>query len=246
MIAATAAPLVETRGLTLSAAGRTLVRGLDWCAQPGERWCVIGRNAAGKSTLLRALAGLPVPHRSGTVHWLGREQSAWSAPDAAAVRAFAPQQAHDRFPIAVQRLLELAVCVAGGPDSAGLLHALDASALAGRDVMQLSGGERQRVALAQCAVQGAPLMLLDEPIAFQDPGHQMQVGRWLAALHERCVVFSAHDINWAAAVATHVLALFGDGRWEIGAIARMLDAERLHAIYDCRWRQADGAWLMID
>ena len=40
-------------------------------------------------------------------------------------------------------------------------------------------------------------------------GHQMQVGRWLAALRERCVVFSAHDINWAASVATHVLALYG-------------------------------------
>ena len=40
---------------------------------------------------------------------------------------------------------------------------------------ELSGGERQRVALAQCALQGAPLMLLDEPVAFQDPAHQLQV-----------------------------------------------------------------------
>ncbi|MBK6862339.1 MAG: ABC transporter ATP-binding protein [Ideonella sp.] len=241
-----APPLVEALGLTLAAAGRTLLSGLNWQARRGERWCVIGRNAAGKSTLLRALAGLPVPQREGMVRWLGRAQEAWSPADAAAVRAFAPQQAHDRFSIAVLRLLELAVCAPGGPATASALDALDASALAQRDVMQLSGGERQRVALAQCAVQGAPLMLLDEPIAFQDPGHQMQVGRWLAALRERCVVFSAHDINWAASVATHVLALYGDGCWEAGAVAQILTAERLHAIYGCRWRRAGGAWVTAD
>lgn len=240
------APLVAAQGLTLGAAGRTLLHGLDWHAEAGERWCIVGRNAAGKSTLLRALAGLPVPQRAGSVAWLGRLQSAWSASDAAAVRAFAPQQAADRFSISVQRLLELAVCAADAPDPATVLAALDAGDLAQRDVMQLSGGERQRVALAQCAAQGAPLLLLDEPVSFQDPAHQLQVGRWLASLRGHCVVFSAHDINWTAAVATHVLALYGDGRWEAGPARRMLDAARLQAIYGCRWRQADGAWLIVD
>lgn len=238
--------LIETRSLTLGAAGRTLVRELSWQARAGECWCVIGRNAVGKSTLLRALAGLSVPHREGTVSWLGRNQAEWACADAAALRAFAPQQSTDRFPIAVQRLLELAVCVPGGPDPRALLKALDATALADRDVMQLSGGERQRVALAQCAAQGAPLMLLDEPVAFQDPAHQRQVARWLVTLAGRCLVISAHDVNWIGGVATHVLALQGDGRWEAGPVARMLSAERLEAVYGCRWRQADGAWLMVD
>jgi iron complex transport system ATP-binding protein len=239
-------PLIETLALTLGAAGRTLVRDLSWQACAGERWCVIGRNAVGKSTLLRALAGLHVPQRAGAVRWLGREQTAWPPADAAAVRAFAPQQPNDRFPIAVQRLLELAVCVPGGPAATALLQALDADHLAERDVMQLSGGERQRVALAQCAAQGAPLLLLDEPVAFQDPAHQRQVARWLATLAERCLVFSAHDVNWIAGVATHVLALQGDGRWEAGPVAQMLGADTLEAVYGCRWRQADGAWLVVD
>ncbi|MCB2020506.1 MAG: ABC transporter ATP-binding protein [Burkholderiaceae bacterium] len=238
-------PVIEARGLTLHAAGRLLVAGLDWQARSGERWCVIGRNAVGKSTLLRALAGLSVPARAGHVEWLGREQSAWAMADAAAVRAFAPQQANDRFPIAVRRLLELAVCVPREAAPTALLPALDVEALASRNVMQLSGGERQRVALAQCAVQGAPLLLLDEPVAFQDPAHQLQIARWLASLTDRCLVVTAHDVNWIAAVATHVLALHGDGRWEAGPAAQMLDAARLEAIYGCRWRQADGAWLTV-
>ena len=239
-------PLLETRALTLGAAGRILVRELSWHVRAGERWCVIGRNAVGKSTLLRALAGLPVPRREGTVNWLGRDQADWPSADAAALRAFAPQQSNDRFPIAVQRMLELAVCATGGADPRALLEALDAAPLAERDVMQLSGGERQRVALAQCAAQGAPLMLLDEPVAFQDPGHQRQVARWLASLGERCLVFSAHDVNWIAGAATHVLALHGDGRWQAGPVKQMFSAERLEVVYGCRWRQADGAWLMVD
>jgi iron complex transport system ATP-binding protein len=238
--------LIETRSLTLGASGRSLLRELSWQARAGERWCVIGRNAVGKSTLLRALAGLSVPHREGTVTWLGRNQAEWSPADAAALRAFAPQQSADRFPIAVQRLLELAVCVPGGPEPRALLETLDAASLAQRDVMQLSGGERQRVALAQCAAQGAPLMLLDEPVAFQDPAHQRQVARWLVALAERCLVISAHDVNWIAGVATHVLALHGDGIWEAGPVERMLSIERLEAVYGCRWRQADGAWLIAE
>ena len=242
----TAPPLIEADGLSLATAGRTLVRSLNWQAQTGERWCVIGRNAVGKSTLLRALAGLPVPACEGAVRWRGRPQADWPVADAAALRAFAPQQSSDRFTISVRRLLELAACGPGAPPPLELLEALDAGPLAERDVMRLSGGERQRVALAQCAAQGAPLMLLDEPVAFQDPAHQRQVARWLASLAGRCLVFSAHDVNWLAGVATHVLALYGDGRWEAGPVAAMLSAARLEAVYGCRWTWTGGAWVLAD
>lgn len=235
-------PLIETRALTLVAAGRELVHALDWQAALGERWCVIGRNAAGKSTLLRALAGVGdrALMRHGEVRWLGRAADSWPAADAASVRAFLPQQASDRFPIAVRRLLELSV-VHARHEAGELLAALDAAALAERNVLELSGGERQRVALAQCAVQGAPLLLLDEPVAFQDPAHQLQVARWFGSLErEHALVMSAHDVNWIARAATHVLALLPDGRCEQGPAALMLDAERLQRIYGCAWRAVDG------
>ena len=60
-------PLLETRALIVRAAGRALVDRLDWRVHAGERWCVIGRNGAGKSLVLRALAGLGVPQRAGEV-----------------------------------------------------------------------------------------------------------------------------------------------------------------------------------
>ena len=240
-------PLLETRALSLHAAGRCLVRGLDWRVLPGERWCLIGRNAAGKSTLLRALAGLTVPGREGEILWLGRPQRDWQAADAASVRAFAPQQASDRFAISVQRLLELSRVHPSAETPHAVLAALDARALLERSVLQLSGGERQRVALAQAALQGAPLLLLDEPVSFQDPGQQGAVARWLAdwapAGGQRAWVASAHDVNWIARAATHVLALLADGGWRAGACAAMIEATTLREVYRCDWRDAGGVWV---
>jgi iron complex transport system ATP-binding protein len=238
--------LLETRGLAVSIGGRGLLQPLDWRVAAGERWCVIGRNAVGKSTLLRALAGLSEPGIavSGDVLWQGRSARRWSASDAAAMRAFMPQQAVDRFPMPVSRLLELGVVVPGA-DPAQALCALDLQALASRSVLELSGGERQRVALAQCVVQGAPLHLLDEPVAFQDPAHQGLVARWLGSLRApSSLVITAHDVNWIARTATHVLALLPDGRCESAEAATLLRADLLEAVYGCRWRNLGGVWVV--
>jgi iron complex transport system ATP-binding protein len=239
-------PLLETQALGLDAAGRELVRALDWRVRRGERWCVIGRNAAGKSTLLRALGGVNdvgVMQR-GALQWQGRPQRDWSALDAAALRAFMPQQAVDRFPISVTRLLELGV-VRPRHDAPTVLAALDIAALAQRPVLELSGGERQRVALAQALLQGAPLLLLDEPVAFQDPAHQALVARWLATAlpADHALVISAHDVNWIARVATHVLALLPGGACEQGAVDAMLRADLLERVYGCAWRELGGMWI---
>ena len=239
--------LLLTIGLGLRAAGRDLLIDLDWQVLPGQRWCVIGPNAAGKSTLLRALAGLSVPQRSGQVHWLGRPQAEWAAADSACLRAFAPQHPVDRFPIRVDRLLALSGVQPGSLTADHVLADLDSAALAQRGVRELSGGERQRIALAQCALQGAPLMLMDEPVSFQDPAHQMRVSRWLAGLvppgAATALVITAHDVNWIARTATHVLAMTGQGGWHAGPVESMLNADLLAQVYGCAWRAVGGVWI---
>jgi len=238
-------PLLETSRLALRAAGRVLVDELAWTVRAGERWCVIGRNGSGKSLLLRALAGLPVPERAGEILWQGRAQAAWPVGAAAAARAHVPQQPQDRFALDVERLLALSEVSPARPHAA-LLAALDIAHLAPRRADRLSGGERQRVALAQCAVQGAALALLDEPVSFQDPAHQQLVGRWLvAAPPARAWIASAHDPAWIGRVATHVLALFGDGRWQAGPSPEVLRADVLERTYGCAWRSVEGTWLPV-
>ena len=130
-------------------------------------------------------------------------------------------------------------------DTRSVLAGLDIETLATRPVLELSGGERQRVALAQCALQGAPLLLLDEPVAFQDPAHQALVARWLSTSlpSDQALVISAHDVNWIARTATHVLALLPDGSCEQGAAQKILEASLLERVYGCRWREVGGVWI---
>ncbi len=272
---AVTSPVIETRDLSLHAAGRALVLNLNWRVLPGQRWCVIGRNAAGKSTLLRALAGLRVPHHLGELLWHGQAATRWSALDAAALRAFMPQTPSDHFAISVERLLALAVVRPTSAAPAQVMAALDVQHLAQRSLRELSGGERQRVALAQCAMQGAPLMLLDEPVSFQDPAHQQLVSRWLAqgrggdesidsgqgdagagvdaradagagvGTRAHAWVATAHDVNWVARTATHVLALLGDGAWQAGRCEDMLGAVLLEQVYGCPWQCQSGVWQAL-
>ena len=96
---------------------------LDWRVHAGERWCVIGRNGAGKSLVLRALAGLGVPDATGEVLWQGRPQQDWPVGAAAALRALMPQQAQDRFALTVERTLALSQVVA--PDDVGARRRTD-------------------------------------------------------------------------------------------------------------------------
>ena len=94
-----------------------------------------------------------------------------------------------------------------------------------RRVQKLSGGERQRVALAAALCQEAPLLLLDEPLAFLDWHHQIDC---LTALVQwtrtapRTIVFSCHDLNLARRFATHVLMLEGNGIAHTGAARDVL------------------------
>jgi iron complex transport system ATP-binding protein len=250
-------PLMELRDVHLHAGPRVLTRGLHWRIEPGQRWCVIGRNAAGKSMLLRALAGLlhlraGKAHLHGEVLWQGRDAAQWSPAQAAAWRALQPQVVHDAFGLPAQRLLDLSQGAQPVAQEAwiqariqALIHALDLGAVMTRDVRELSGGERQRLALAQCAAQGAAVMLLDEPVAFQDPAHQAAVARWLCTMPAQALVATAHDVNWVARVATHVLALHEGGAWTAGPVREVLAPGTLRAVYGCAWRCVEGMWLSV-
>ncbi|KAF3996779.1 ABC transporter ATP-binding protein [Glaciimonas immobilis] len=227
---------MRTRDLTMTIGDRTLVAGLHWELRPGQLWCVIGRNGAGKSTFLRCLAGLR-PADGGMVELSGRPLSEWSLQDLARMRAFLPQGTRDAFGY---RVIE-AVLAARHPyhdaryweseadrESAfAALRALDVEALAERDIRTLSGGERQRVAIAAVLAQDTPLLLLDEPANALDLAHQVSVMQLLAELcgamgSDKAVVMVGHDLNLAHSVASHALLLMGDGQWQAGPVAKVM------------------------
>jgi iron complex transport system ATP-binding protein len=230
-------PLVECRGVGLRAGQRLLVDGLDLRVDAGSRWVVLGPNGAGKSTLLATLAGARRAD-AGAVLLAGRPIEDWDAQALAAQRALLPDGWIDPFSATVLDTVLTARYRLGEADAHGSrvaaewLARFDCAGLPARDVRSLSRGERQRVAIATALTQEAPLLLLDEPIAHQDPRHQAWVVDELARLPGHTLIASLHDLNAAVRLATHALLLSGDGGWVAGPADEVLTAERLSALFD--------------
>ncbi|MEP6739433.1 MAG: ABC transporter ATP-binding protein [Caldimonas sp.] len=240
------AATLEVEALCLRAGGlartRELFAGLDFRVAARERWVVIGPNGAGKSSLLGALAGV-FPVAGGTIRVDGRPLADWSPAALAAQRAWSPQFWSDPFPSTVRETAALAhrrdggwralLAAADDIEVATTLGRLALAHLANSDVQILSGGERQRVAIATALLQGAPLLLLDEPASHLDPAHQRLL---LAVLREHAdaggaVVVSLHDLDLAWDLASHCVLLDGRGKAWAGTRDEVLDADRLAAVF---------------
>lgn len=240
--------MISTQDLTLrigsGSGARTLVQSLNWQVRDGECWSVIGRNGAGKSTLLRTLAGL-IPPDGGQVAIQGKPLSDWPLAALARERAFLAQSRSDAFAYSV---LETVLSARHpyhdnryweGSDDHQLamqaLAAMEVDNLAARNVRTLSGGERQRVAIAAMLAQDTPLLLLDEPANALDLAHQVSVMRLLAKLcreQDRTVVMVGHDLTLAHSVSTHALLLMGDGSWQAGPVADVMQPDILGRCLD--------------
>lgn len=240
---------LRTSDLAIQMGHRTLLAGLDWSVNRGEFWCVLGRNGAGKSSLLHVLAGLAAP-ASGTVEIEGQRLDAIETLALARLRGLMMQQVVDSFSctvfdaVAVGRTpLRISQAWDDEVDAASINDALSCVGMrerAGDDVTRLSGGERQRVALAALLVQDVPLMLLDEPTSHQDVAHQLAVMCLLSDLaQDRAVISTCHDINLAARFATHAL-LIGEDFHLAGTVSDVLVPEALQRTFGCQFsRQGD-------
>lgn len=234
--------LFSCRDLLVSVAGRTLVAGLSFDVEPGEVLAVLGQNGCGKSLTLHTLAGLRAATR-GQLLLDGSDLFASGRREVARRLALLPQHVDDIFPATV-----LDTVMVGRHPHIGrfqwespvdfdigraALAAVDLDGLAKRDVLTLSGGERRRLAIAQVLTQQPAVFLLDEPTNHLDPQHQIDALRLFRdeADAGAAVVTSLHDVNLAVRYADRCLLLYGDGRWDIGPTAEVLDATRLSALY---------------
>ena len=215
--------VLSGRGLTIGYDGRTVSEHLDVRIPPGSFTAIIGPNACGKSTLLRALSRLLKP-QAGLVFLQGKDIESYPTRDVARRLALLPQSstapdgitvadlvARGRFPH--QSLLRQW----SAADQEAVSAALEATGvqdLADRTVGELSGGQRQRVWLALVLAQDTPVLLLDEPTTFLDISHQLEVLRLCRTLHRTgnyTLVTVLHELGLAFRFADHVIAM-KDGR----------------------------------
>lgn len=228
--------LLSCSDLDLRVGDRVLVRGLSFTVSPGERWAVLGPNGAGKSTLLAVLAGVRPPD-GGQVQLEGRTLARWRVQALAERRALVADRWLDPFAASVLDTVLTARYRFGADDAQGLaaaraaLAVMDCAHLETADVRYLSRGERQRVGVATALAQDTPLLLLDEPVAHQDPRHRGLVIEGLTRLPGRTLLATLHDPDGAARLATHALLLDGCGGWCAGPCAQVLTAPALSALY---------------
>ncbi|MBB5916501.1 iron complex transport system ATP-binding protein [Nocardia transvalensis] len=220
--------------------GRRVLDHVDLDVVAGEILALVGPNGAGKSTLLGALSG-ELDLATGTVELDGRPITHWAPVDMARRRAVLPQTHTVGFPFTAREVVAMgrtpwARTGREDGDAAAIAAALavtDTEHLAARTFPALSGGERARVALARVLAQDTATLLLDEPTAALDLGHQEEVLR-LARDRARdgaAVVVVLHDLGIAAAYADRVAVLESGRLAAAGPPRDILTTDLLSRVY---------------
>lgn len=207
-------------GVAVSLGGSEVLRDVSFALQPGEVAGLLGRNGAGKTTLLRTAVRGIAPER-GRVTLDGADVAAASRRELAQRIAVVPQDLHVPFPFLVSELVlmgrsphqpafgfESADDVAVARDA---MEEMGVAHLADRTIDGLSGGERQLVLFARALAQQPQYLLLDEPTAFLDLRHRIDVLRAVRRLAEqgRGVLVVSHDLGLAARASDRLLLLDG-------------------------------------
>lgn len=241
-------PDLRASGLRLAYDNRLVVDGLDLAIPPGRITAIVGANACGKSTLLRALARLLAP-KEGAVHLDGRALQSIPSRELAQRLGILPQS-----PVAPEGLTVIDLVNRGRSphqtwwrqwskaDEQAVHQALAATNmtdLADRPVDELSGGQRQRAWIAMAVAQGTPVLLLDEPTTYLDLAHQIDVLDLVTDLNRRenrTVVMVLHDLNQACRYADHVVAMKSGKIVAEGSPAEVITAETVEDVFDLTCR----------
>jgi len=250
-------PAIEVEGLSFryrATEGRGRMWTLDHLSfhiDAGEILGIVGPNGSGKSSLLKILSGL-LSAGEGDVRLGGLSLGKRSQADVARLVAVVPQEYAQVFPFTVaetvlmgrfpHRTLRWWSMGIGDETANDLAHVHDAMvdtdvlSLADRLVSDLSGGERQRAMIARALAQEPKILLLDEPTAFLDINHQIDIcsliGR-LRAERRLTVVLVSHDLNVASQYCDRVLMLKEGRLCRIGSPDETIRPDVLQLVYGC-------------
>jgi ABC-type cobalamin/Fe3+-siderophores transport system ATPase subunit len=209
---------------------------------------ILGPNGSGKSTLLKLLAKVFHP-RSGTIELFGNPISVLSQAEVARQVALVPQETMQIFPFTIAEM----VLMGRFPHHRGwggwhwedsddwqiahqAMEDLDVTHLGSRLVTDVSGGERQRAVIARALTQEPQILLLDEPTAFLDLHHQLDIARILRRLNrERAltVILVSHDLNLASQYCDRLMLLHHGQIVKVGSPLEVLRPDLLESVYGC-------------
>ena len=181
---------------------RSFIQDLSFSIGAGDFIGLLGANGSGKSTIMKLASGILKPSSGSILLW-GKTLAAVSHRDRAKLISYLPQTLDISVPFAVRELVGMGLYPYDIPPAMSVDEALDMVGLtdkADARLTALSGGERRRTFIAMTLLQGAGLLLLDEPLANLDIKYQIELVRLLKKLREVkniSVVMALHDINIA-------------------------------------------------
>jgi ABC-type cobalamin/Fe3+-siderophores transport system ATPase subunit len=182
--------------------GSPFIHDLAFSIGEGDFIGLLGANGSGKSTILKLACGILRPS-AGQVKLWGRDLRYQSSRDRAKLISYLPQSLDISLPFTVKELVSMGLYPYDIPPAMSVDEALDMAGLgdkAGSRLSDLSGGERRRTFIAMTLVQGAGLLLLDEPLANLDIKYQIDLVKLLKGLRKTrniAVIMALHDINMA-------------------------------------------------
>lgn len=239
-------PLLSASGVWFRYRQEWVLRDVSLEVRDGEILGILGPNASGKTTLLGVLQGILKPQR-GKVLLNGEDVLGMPRRKVARALAVVPQEM-----VLTQSFTVMEVALMGRHPHLGMigfegardkaiatasLRKTGCAHLAYRDVNELSGGERQRVLVARALTQQPRVLLLDEPTAYLDLKHQMELVELLGKLHREeglTVVWVSHDLNLASLVC-HRLLLLKEGTVQaLGSPQEVLTEKTIWEVYGAR------------
>jgi iron complex transport system ATP-binding protein len=230
------------------AESEAVLKGLSCLILSGRVLGILGPNGSGKSTLLKLLARVYQPQK-GTIEILGESLAGLSQLNVAKRVALVPQETLQVFPFTIAEM----VLMGRSPHHQGwggwhwedsqdwavaqnAMEELDVAQLGNRLVTEVSGGERQRAVIARALVQEPQILLLDEPTAFLDLHHQLDIARIIKRLNRErglTVILVSHDLNLASQYCDQVLILNHGRLAAMGSPQTVITPEVIEAVYGC-------------
>jgi iron complex transport system ATP-binding protein len=240
-------PAIETRDLSFGYPGRTVLRDVSLTVQRGEMVGILGPNGSGKTTLLRIVSAVLTGRGELTVN--GRDVKSYGRKELSKLFAVVPQESRVNFPYTVAEIVLMGrasyhspFALEGKKDlqvARASMELTDSLPLSRRYLHELSGGEKQRVMIARALAQQPEILLLDEPSAFLDLKHQVQIFELLRRLNgERglTIIAALHDVNLAALFFPRLVILREGKIYRDGAPGAVLTETTIEEVYGIRVR----------
>lgn len=252
--------VLDLQDVTIRRGTTTILDGLSWTVREGERWVVLGRNGAGKTTVLQVASGRMHP-TSGTADLLGSRLGRVDVFELRPRIGLASAALADRIP-AGELVRDVVLTAAYGVTgrwreayeavdesrAADLMAAFGVGRFADRRYGTLSEGERKRVQIARALMSDPELLLLDEPAAGLDLGGREELVSALAELaadrRSPALVLVTHHVEEIPPGFTHLL-LLAEGRVHAaGPVDEVLTGENLSGAFGTPLQvtKADGRW----